>query len=234
MRTRVVAPAAAAAALVVAAAVTASLSQFSLGARDVPTGEVDEEVGDARTPGPAPERSTEFLPEAYDWGLVVAVFFFLLLLVPVVLVAVAVWRQRRRRPTIRLRRRRLPAEPRSITVRDPAQDGDDLMAAVDESLATLAGGDDPRAAVIACWVRLQDVAGAAGVAARDADTANDLVLRLLRSHRISEPALAEFAEVYRLARYSPRSVDDQMSDQASRALEQVRQELGRSPVGGGS
>ncbi len=227
-------PAVAAGVLVVVAAVTAAFSQFPLG-----TGEpwTFDRRRDRQTspPGPPPEvtePTPRHLPEAFFWALGAVVF--LLILVLLVLVAVAVWNHRRG-GTVRVRRRRRLAATRPVTTgRKGQSDEPALVTVVDESLAALAAGDEPRAVVIACWLRLQELAAAAGVSACAADTADDLVLRLLRSQRVSEEVLVDLADVYRRARYSPHPVDERMSQAASSALRQLRQALVGPPVGAGS
>ena len=129
-------------------------------------------------------------------------------------------RGRGARPVLRtLRRARVGTSAR-------ADDPEQLVAALDAGLVALSDDDrDPRRAVIACWVRLEEAAVAAGVPRYDADTAGELVLRLLRDRRVSEPALAGLAEVYRLARYATHDVDEQMRTRARSALRRLRQEL---------
>ena len=130
------------------------------------------------------------------------------------------WRRFSSRPVLRtLRRARAGTDPK---LGDPER----LVAALDAGLDALSDDDrDPRRAVIACWVRLEEAAVAAGVPRYPTDTAGELVLRLLRDRRVSEPALAGLAEVYRLARYATHDVDEQMRTLARSALRRLRQEL---------
>jgi hypothetical protein len=117
-------------------------------------------------------------------------------------------------------------------------DGEEVIAAVDAGLADLSDTDrDPRRAVIACWLRLEEAAGAAGLPRQVGDTSTDLVSRLLRGDPATadggEPAgvvvsadvLAGFAEVYRAARYATHDVDEAMRAQALTALRRLRAEL---------
>ncbi len=101
-----------------------------------------------------------------------------------------------------------------------------VLAAVEAGLVDLDDGD-PRAAVIACWVRLEQAAAAAGTPREPGDTPSDLVLRLLAEHQVSPDVLYPLAEVYRLARYATHTVDVTMRDQARAALRQLRAELTR-------
>ncbi|RLK23498.1 uncharacterized protein DUF4129 [Micromonospora sp. M71_S20] len=109
----------------------------------------------------------------------------------------------------------------------------EVAAALDAGLEELDDRDtDPRTAVIACWVRLEEAAAGAGVPRLPGDTPTDLVTRLLRGDPsagipaiASADVLAEFAHVYREARYATRKVDERTRDQARVALRRLRGEL---------
>jgi hypothetical protein len=104
---------------------------------------------------------------------------------------------------------------------------DDLVAALDAGLQELSDTDrDPRRAVIACWVRLEQAAAAAGTPRHAGDSPTDLVARLLAEQRLDARVLTPFAAVYRQARYATHTVDDQMRRQAVSALERLRADLG--------
>jgi hypothetical protein len=103
---------------------------------------------------------------------------------------------------------------------------EEVVAALDAGLDRLSDQDtDPRRAVIACWVRLEEAAAAAGTPRHAGDTSTDLVARLLDSHQVSRPVLDEFAAVYREARYATHVVDEQMRAAAVRSLGHLRAEL---------
>jgi hypothetical protein len=128
-----------------------------------------------------------------------------------------------------------PEAPRPMTV---AAAGDEVMAAVEAGLVELGDTDaDPRRAVIACWVRLERAAAAAGTPRLVGDSPTELVTRLLSAHRVSRPTLEGFAEVYREARYATHPVGERSRQDALGALRQIRAELsgvaGRVPSGGG-
>ncbi|TDB69441.1 MULTISPECIES: DUF4129 domain-containing protein [unclassified Micromonospora] len=109
----------------------------------------------------------------------------------------------------------------------------EVVAALDAGLVELDDADtDPRTAVIACWVRLEEAATEVGVPRRTGDTPTDLVTRLLRGDvAAGVPAIASadvldgFAHVYREARYATHTVDARMRDQARAALRRLRGEL---------
>src|SRR5205814_870257 len=80
---------------------------------------------------------------------------------------------------------------------------DQVIAAVEAGLSDLDDADaDPRRAVIACWVRLEQAAAAAGTPRNVGDTPTELVTRLLTGHAVSAAVPYRLAEVYRLARYA--------------------------------
>jgi hypothetical protein len=108
---------------------------------------------------------------------------------------------------------------------------EDLVAALDAGLEELSDTDrDPRRAVIACWVRLEQAAAAAGTPRHPGDSPTDLVGRLLNEQQVDARVLAALLEVYRQARYATHTVDDQMRRQARSALERLRADLGASAV----
>jgi len=107
-----------------------------------------------------------------------------------------------------------------------------VLAAVDAGIAELAREDgDARAAVIVCWVRLEEVAAAAGTAREPGETPSDLVARMLADHQVSANTLVSLADLYRTARYSTQAIDTTMRAQALTALQRLRDELRHSRSG---
>ncbi|HET6213606.1 MAG TPA: DUF4129 domain-containing protein [Micromonosporaceae bacterium] len=145
----------------------------------------------------------------------------LCLLIVIAIVLVVVWVVVR--DTISVRKGALPVEDGASGLQART---DDVVAALDAGLAELSEMDrDPRRAVIACWVRLEQAAAAAGTPRQIGDAPADLVLRLLRSHRVDRRVLDRFADIYREARYATHVVDETMRTQALSALRQLRAEL---------
>ena len=165
--------------------------------------------------GPPPQIDEAGLP---GWiGTAVLWALGIITVLVVVLVAATVIREFARRRAGRSGRLERPA----------ASTADDLVAALDAGLVELSDADrDPRRAVIACWVRLEQAAAAAGTRRNPGDSPTDLVSRLLTEQRVDGHLLEELAEVYRQARYATHSVDDQMRVQARTALERLRADLG--------
>ncbi|GAA0441237.1 hypothetical protein Aca07nite_29850 [Actinoplanes capillaceus] len=128
--------------------------------------------------------------------------------------------------------RRRPARGGKHEPRRPTRTADDLVAALDAGLEELSDTDrDPRRAVIACWVRLEDAAAAAGTPRHPGDSPTDYVGRLLAEQQVDARVLAALLEVYREARYATHTVDDQMRQQARSALERLRADLGAARAG---
>jgi hypothetical protein len=110
--------------------------------------------------------------------------------------------------------------------RPEAASADEVVAAVEAGLVELSDADtDPRRAVIACWLRLEQAAAAAGTPRQVGDSPTDLVGRLLSAHEVSADVLAALAQAYREARYATRNVEDRMRVQARSALQRIRAEL---------
>jgi len=140
----------------------------------------------------------------------------------VVIIALVVWAIVRDQLRRKSRRggRRAPPPPAPRTA-------EELVAALDAGLEELSDADrDPRRAVIACWVRLEQAAAAAGTPRNPGDSPTDLVGRLLAEQQVDARVLAALLEVYRQARYATHTVDDQMRGQARSALERLRADLG--------
>ena len=158
--------------------------------------------------------------ELPDWtGTAALVLLGVLGVVIIALVSWALLRQAMSRRSSR-KGRRDPRRPEPSTA-------EDLVAVLDAGLQELSDTDrDPRRAVIACWVRLEQAAAAAGTPRHAGDSPTDLVARLLAEQRLDAHVLTPFAAVYRQARYATHSVDDQMRQQARSALERLRVDLG--------
>jgi ABC-type transporter Mla MlaB component len=172
--------------------------------------------------GAQPATPAQGLP---DWvGTVAVVLLILVGLVALGVVITALIRdqaKRRARRGGKLKRRGA----------NPPRTADELVAALDAGLEELSDADrDPRRAVIACWVRLEQAAAAAGTPRHPGDTPTDLVGRLLAEQQVDSAVLAALLEVYRQARYATHTVDDQMRRQAREALQRLRADLGAAVV----
>jgi Domain of unknown function (DUF4129) len=126
----------------------------------------------------------------------------------------------------RLTLRRGLAAPDPGEVPTLAQTQARVRGAIEEGLAELDVADqDPRRAIIACWLRLEEAATAAGTPRQIGDTSTDLVRRLLSNHAVSADVLDGLAAVYREARFAAHAINPDLRDQARRALHHLRHEL---------
>ncbi len=101
-----------------------------------------------------------------------------------------------------------------------------LEAVVGESMDDLADGPVTDA-IIACWLRLQDAAGGAGIALHRSDTPTETVVRVLGegTRRVRAEPLQALADLYREARFSRHELGEPDRARARSALEQIRAQL---------
>lgn len=211
-------------ALLAAAGVASSMAQLPLfQATDLGTTEGGEQLEQA-SPTPLPSLAPREAGRGFEVPIWLVFGLFGLIAAVAVVVAVLAIASNVRFGS-RFSRRSLRRAERPVT--QAAAVGDEVVAALDAGLSELDEADsDPRRAVIACWVRLERAAAAAGTPRLPGDTATDLVLRLLEGHQLSGTVLTGFADVYRLARYAVRhEVDESMREQARAALWRLRGEL---------
>jgi hypothetical protein len=174
-------------------------------------------VPSAQRAGAQADTPSEGLP---DWvGTIALVLLCVVGLIVLGIVVFALMReQAKRRAKRKGKLTRKQTQPRTA---------DELVAALDAGLEELSDADrDPRRAVIACWVRLEQAAAAAGTPRHPGDTPTDLVGRLLAEQQVDSRVLAALLAVYRQARYATHTVDDQMRRQAVDALQRLRADLG--------
>jgi hypothetical protein len=121
--------------------------------------------------------------------------------------------------------------PPSSGIADPEpeylhRDFDLVEEAVNAALAEMDLGDDPRAAIMACWLHFERASEAVGIERESSDTPSDLVRKLLVRHELDGAALRRLSEAYLRARYSPHQVVEADRDQARDALIALQAQLG--------
>ena len=128
----------------------------------------------------------------------------------------------------RLPRRRTAEEPVEYA---PANSTRQLVSrvtdALDDTLAVFRRGDRQRA-IIACWIRLEQIAEEAGFGRLSSETSSELATRWLKLLPVSRQPLLTLAELYREARYSSHPLDESALVTARGALEQLRREISTS------
>ena len=103
---------------------------------------------------------------------------------------------------------------------------DDLVQSAEARLALLRDGE-PRNAIVACWVDLEDSASAAGLPRHPAETSAEYTIRVLHTWDVAPAALGGLAELYREARYSRHPVTEAHRALAIEKLTVVHADLRR-------
>ena len=93
--------------------------------------------------------------------------------------------------------------------------------ALSEALVAIELGDANRA-IVACWIRLEQIAEEVGFARQPWETSTDLVTRWLGLASVPAEPLAELAELYREARYSGHAMSPASVEQARTTLTRLR------------
>lgn len=83
------------------------------------------------------------------------------------------------------------------------------------------GEGSPRNAVVACWIRLEELATARGLERHEADTPTEFVARALEAYGLDEAALEDLADLYREARFSRHELTEEHRDRARACLERL-------------
>ncbi len=112
---------------------------------------------------------------------------------------------------------------------DPPDELAELLEAtsVDDRRGDALGGE-PRNAVVACWVALEDGFAAAGLTPAPSETSLDLTSRVLGRWQVPSDALETLAGLYREARFSRHPITEAERDQAVSALRSIHISLLRA------
>lgn len=100
-----------------------------------------------------------------------------------------------------------------------------LIEELDAGLDDLRDIDDPRAAVIACYSRMEKVVHLAGVEPAPSDTPFQLLARILEKAEVSVGSARRLTELFEEAKFSIRTIDEPMRQEALVALIAVREEI---------
>jgi hypothetical protein len=141
------------------------------------------------------------------------ILYGLLVLALLAAVVISVWW------AARLRR---PAAPQPIA---GDLDAEDLREAVESGRAALAGLDDARAAIIACYLAMERSLADRGTARGVADTPDELLSRAVAAGVVRGAATRRLTELFYEARFSSHPLGTDQRDAASRALGEIAAEL---------
>ena len=142
------------------------------------------------------------------------ILYGLLVLALVAAVVISVWW------AARLRR---PAAPGQVT---GDLDAGDLREAVESGRVALAGLDDARAAIIACYLAMEGSLADRGTARGVADTPDELLSRAVAARVVRGAAARRLTELFYEARFSSHPLGTDQRDAARQALDEIAAELG--------
>jgi hypothetical protein len=152
---------------------------------------------------------------------VAALLYALLIVVLLAGVALSIWWARRLRPSIGSR------EDAFI-----AHDSEDLREAVESGRSALRTVDDARAAIIACYVAMENSLAERGAARAVADTPDELLARARQSGIVRGTAAARLTALFYEARFSSHLLDHRQRDAAEQALDELAAALAETESAG--
>ncbi len=104
-----------------------------------------------------------------------------------------------------------------------------LSAQIGLALGDLEGANDPRRAIMACWLHLEAVAATSGIERLPTETSGEFVRKVLGGRDGASIALDRLHGLYLRARFSAVHVGDAERDAARDALERLRLGAGLRP-----
>jgi hypothetical protein len=126
-------------------------------------------------------------------------------------------------------RRRIAEEMAAQPEEHWPQPAHQMVEAVDEGLTALAAGPVDEV-IVACWVRLEDAAEAAGAGRRPTETSAELAARVLDELHAPATAVTGLLHRYRQARYSHHPLGEDDRAVAIRSLEEIRAAIAGAPA----
>lgn len=180
-------------------------------------GEPRAESGTVGATAEAPQESEddEGVERIADWSFNLALALWLMALLATILIVVR-W----------LGRQRLE----SAEHREAAQEEElvALLEATSDEVRYLALSEgDPRNAVVACWVALEEAVHRSGLKPNRSETAAELTHRVLGRWDVDPAAITALSDAYREARFSRHPVSEEQRTLAVDALERIHVDLRR-------
>jgi hypothetical protein len=162
----------------------------------------------ARSPGtPAPGHRAPSAPFHLPLA---ALLYTLLVLLLLAGIAVSIWWARRLRPAV-------PARDDALIV----EDSEDLREAVESGRSALRTVDDARAAIIACYLAMEQSLAERGTARSLADTPDELLARARARGVVRGTAATRLTALFYEARFSSHPLGPAQRDAAERALDEL-------------
>jgi hypothetical protein len=159
----------------------------------------------------APPSANPHRPGTTPFHLPVTVLLYtLLVLVLLAAIAVSIWWARRLRP---------PVGPREDAL--IVEDSEDLREAVESGRSALRTVDDARAAIIACYLAMEQSLAERGTARGLADTPDELLSRARTRGVVRGTAAARLTALFYEARFSSHPLGPGQRDAAEQALDEL-------------
>ena len=113
-----------------------------------------------------------------------------------------------------------------------AHDSQDLREAVESGRSALRTVDDARAAIIACYVAMENSLAERGTARATADTPDELLARARQSGIVRGTAATRLTALFYEARFSSHPLDHRQRDAAEQALDELAAALAETETAG--
>jgi hypothetical protein len=175
-----------------------------------------------RTPRPPARRLVE--PSASTFNLPLRDILYALLIVALIAaVVVSIMWSARLRPHVRV------GAPL-----DEESDSENLREAVESGRSALRTLDDARAAIIACYVAMEESLAERGATRAAADTPDELLARATRSKIVHGTAAARLTALFYEARFSSHPMEQVQRQAAEQALDELAAALAAQPAEAGA
>jgi Domain of unknown function (DUF4129) len=190
-------------------------------------GELEERFGEPQESVPLevePNESTA-LPDSIQLVIdIISYLFVAMLLAWIAWAAFDAFRSRRRR-RMALRRAAVPDHDTYDAFLDAAHR--ELITATQDQLDGLLHGE-PRNAIVACWIALEDAVERTGVARDPAETPTEFTERIVAQLTVEGRAAENLADLYREARFSKHPMGEAHRQRAVTLLTQLADQLQES------
>jgi hypothetical protein len=190
---------------------------------DERTAEVEERMLDSSSEAPVEDPEPTELPGPLQF-LIDALLLLLgaSLLGFVVLALVHAYRDRRRSRAARM----LTPAPDHTSYADFLEHTHRALTQVTAEQSVALREGDPRNAIVACWVAIEDAIERAGIARNPAETSTELTTRVVGLVAIDTTAIQALGGLYREARFSQHDLGEEQRERAIALLTQLSRQLG--------